>query len=401
MPASYIIDAIRTPVGKFGGSLAPVRADDLAAHVIRALVGRHPELPPDAYDDVIMGCANQAGEDNRNVARMALLLAGLPWSVPGETVNRLCASGMSAAIHAHRAIQTGDGDLFIAGGIEHMTRGPFVLSKASKPFGRDVELHDSSFGWRFINPRMQELYGTDSMGMTAENLVEQFGISREDQDRFAWWSQMKAARARESGRLAEEIAPVEVPRRKAPPLVVEHDEFIRPDTTLEVLAKLRPAFKPDGTVTAGNASGLNDGAAALLIASEAAAAKYDLQPLARIVASGVSGVEPRIMGIGPVYATEKALKKAGLTLDDMDIIEINEAFAAQVLACTRQWGIADDDPRINPNGGAIAIGHPLGMSGARILQTAAIELHKQQKRYALVTMCVGVGQGYATILERV
>ena len=401
MPATFIIDAIRTPVGKFGGSLAPVRADDLAAHVIRALVARHPELPPDAYDDVIMGCANQAGEDNRNVARMALLLAGLPWSVPGETVNRLCASGMSAAIHAHRAIQTGDGELFIAGGIEHMTRGPFVLSKASKPFGRDVELHDSSFGWRFINPRMQELYGTDSMGMTAENLVEKFGISREDQDRFAWWSQRKAARARETGRLAEEIAPVEVPQRKAPPLRVEHDEFIRPDTTLEVLARLRPAFKPDGTVTAGNASGLNDGAAALLIASEAAATRYDLKPLARIVASGVSGVEPRIMGIGPVHATEKALKKAGLTLDDMDIIEINEAFAAQVLACTRQWGIADDDPRINPNGGAIAIGHPLGMSGARILQTAAIELHKQQKRYALVTMCVGVGQGYATILERV
>ncbi len=401
MPATYLIDAIRTPVGKFGGSLAPVRADDLAAHVIRALVARHPELPPDAWDDVIMGCANQAGEDNRNVARMALLLAGLPWSVPGETVNRLCASGMSAAIHAHRAIQTGDGELFIAGGIEHMTRGPFVLSKASKPFGRDVELHDSSFGWRFINPRMQELYGTDSMGMTAENLAEKFGISREDQDRFAWWSQRKAAHARETGRLAEEIAPVEVPRRKAPPLQVEHDEFIRPDTTLEVLAKLRPAFKPDGTVTAGNASGLNDGAAALLIASETAAARYDLKPLARIVASGVSGVEPRIMGIGPVFATEKALKKAGLTLDDMDIIEINEAFAAQVLACTRQWGIADDDPRINPNGGAIAIGHPLGMSGARILQTAAIELHKQQKRYALVTMCVGVGQGYATILERV
>ncbi len=401
MPASYIIDAVRTPVGKFGGSLAAVRADDLAAHVIRELVQRHPELPPQAFDDVIMGCANQAGEDNRNVARMALLLAGLPWSVPGETVNRLCASGMSAVIHAHRAIQSGDGDLFLAGGIEHMTRGPFVLSKASKPFGRDVELHDSSFGWRFINPKMQALYGTDSMGMTAENLVEKFGISREDQDRFACWSQQKASRARQSGRLAQEIAPVPVPQRKAPPAIAAEDEFIKPDTTLEVLARLRPAFKPDGTVTAGNASGLNDGAAVLLVASEAATTRYDLQPLARIVASAVSGVEPRIMGIGPVYATEKALKKAGLTLDDMDLIEINEAFAAQVLACTRQWGLADDDPRINPNGGAIAIGHPLGMTGARILQTAAIELQRQQKRYALVTMCVGVGQGYATILERV
>ncbi len=401
MPDTFIIDAIRTPVGKFGGSLAPIRADDLAAHVIEALLARHPELPGHAFDDVIMGCANQAGEDNRNVARMALLLAGLPWSVPGETVNRLCASGMSSVIHAHRAIQCGDGDLFIAGGVEHMTRAPFVLSKASQPFGRDVQLYDSSFGWRFVNPKMEARYGTDSMGMTAEHLAERFNINRADQDRFAYWSQMKATAAQASGRLAEEITPVEVPQRKAPPLHFDQDEFIKPYTTLEGLAKLRPAFKPDGTVTAGNASGLNDGAAAMLVASAQALKRYGLKPMARIVNSAVAGVEPRIMGIGPVYATEKVLKKAGLTLDDMDIIEINEAFAAQVLACTRQWGLADDDPRINPNGGAIAIGHPLGMSGARILHTAAIELHKQQKQYALVTMCVGVGQGYATILEKV
>ncbi len=404
MPASYIIDAVRTPIGKFGGSLAPVRTDDLAAHVIRELLQRHPDLPPDAIDEVILGCANQAGEDNRNVARMALLLAGLPFSVPGETVNRLCASGMSAVIHAHRAIQTGDGDLFISGGVEHMTRGPFVLSKASKPFGRDVEFHDSSFGWRFVNPKMKALYGTHSMGETAENLVELYAISREDQDRFAYHSQMKAARAQASGRLAKEIVPVSIPRRKAEPLLFEHDEFIKPQTTLEVLATLRPAFKKaeeGGTVTAGNASGLNDGAAAMLVASEAAVQKFGLQPLSRIVASAVVGVEPRIMGIGPVHASRKALQKAALQLDDMDLIEINEAFAAQVLACTRQLGLPDDDPRLNPNGGAIALGHPLGMSGTRILQTAALELHERNKRYALVTMCVGVGQGYATILERV
>ena len=404
MPASYIIDAVRTPIGKFGGSLAPVRTDDLAAHVIRELLQRHPDLPPDAIDEVILGCANQAGEDNRNVARMALLLAGLPFSVPGETVNRLCASGMSAVIHAHRAIQTGDGELFISGGVEHMTRGPFVLSKASKPFGRNVEFHDSSFGWRFVNPKMKELYGTHSMGETAENLVELYGISREDQDRFAYHSQMKAARAQSSGRLAKEIVPVPIPRRKAEPLRFEHDEFIKPQTTLEVLATLRPAFKKaeeGGTVTAGNASGLNDGAAAMLVASEQAARKFELKPLARIVASAVVGVEPRIMGIGPVHASRKALEKAGLRLEDMDLIEINEAFAAQVLACTRQLGIPDDDPRLNSNGGAIALGHPLGMSGTRILQTAALQLHERGKRYALVTMCVGVGQGYATILERV
>ncbi|MCB0623669.1 MAG: acetyl-CoA C-acyltransferase, partial [Saprospiraceae bacterium] len=309
---AYLIDGIRTPVGSFTGALSPVRTDDLAAQVIRALVERHPNIPPEAYDDVILGCANQAGEDNRNIARMALLLAGLPWSVPGETVNRLCASGMSAAIHAHRAIRTGDGDLFIAGGVEHMTRGPWVISKVSAPFGRDAEMHDSSFGWRFVNPKMKELYGTHAMGETAENLADQYGINREDQDRFAHWSQQKAATAQQSGRLAEEIVPVSIPRRKADPLVFEHDEFLKPDTTPEVLAKLRPAFRREGgTVTAGNASGLNDGAAALLIASEEGIKKYGLQPRARFVSSAVVGVEPRIMGIGPVGASRKALAKAG------------------------------------------------------------------------------------------
>ncbi|MCB0570423.1 MAG: 3-oxoadipyl-CoA thiolase [Phaeodactylibacter sp.] len=404
MKDTLIIDAVRTPIGAFAGTLSTIRTDDLAAHVLRALLQRHPEVPPDAYDDVIMGCANQAGEDNRNVARMALLLAGLPFTVPGETVNRLCASGMSAAIHAHRAIQCGDGELFIAGGVENMTRGPWVISKASTPFGRDAEMFDTSFGWRFVNPRMQAVFGADSMGQTAENLAEQFGIDRQSQDRFACWSQQKAASAQQSGRLREEIVPIEIPRRKKTPLIFEQDEFVRPDTTPEALAGLRTAFKPldkGGTVTAGNASGLNDGAAALLLASGDAARKYGLKPLARILSSAVVGVEPRIMGIGPVHASNNALRKAGLAMDDMDIIEINEAFAAQVLACTRQWGLADDDPRINPNGGAIALGHPLGMTGARILYTAALELNKQQKRYALVTMCIGVGQGYAVVAERV
>ena len=403
MRESFIIDAIRTPVGKFQGALSPIRTDDLAALVIRALLERNAAVPLEAYDDVILGCANQAGEDNRNVARMALLVAGLPFTVPGETINRLCASGMSAAIHASRAVRAGDGELFIVGGVEHMTRGPWVISKVSQPFGNDAEMHDSSFGWRFVNSRMRAQYGTDSMGQTAENLVERYGISREDQDRFAYWSQMKAAAARDSGRLAEEIIPVPVPRRKAEPLLIRHDEFIKDFTTLEGLAQLRPAFKPaaqGGTVTAANSSGLNDGAAAMLIASQDAVERYSLRALARIVASSVVGVEPRIMGIGPVYATGKALAKAGLSLRDMGIIEINEAFAAQVLACTRQWGIADDDDRLNPSGGAVAIGHPLGMTGTRLLQTAALELHRQGKRYALVTMCIGVGQGYATILER-
>ncbi len=404
MKEAYIVDAVRTPIGKFTGTLSKVRTDDLAAHVLKALLEKFPDISKEDYDDVIMGCANQAGEDNRNVARMALLLAGIPYSVPGETVNRLCASGMSAAIHASRAIKAGDGDVFIAGGVEHMTRGPWVISKVSRAFGRDAAMYDSSFGWRFVNPKMEAMFGTDSMGQTAENLVERFKISRLDQDQFAYRSQMKAAEAQRSGRLAEEIVAVPIPQRKAEPIPFEQDEFNRPETTMEVLAKLRTAFKKveeGGTVTAGNASGLNDGAAAMLIASEEALKRYGLSPKARIVSSGVVGVEPAIMGIGPVGASEKALKRAGLTLDGMDIIEINEAFAAQVLACTRKMGLADDDPRINPNGGAIALGHPLGMTGARILQTAAIELHKQKKKYALVTMCVGVGQGYATILERV
>ena len=400
---AFIVDGIRTPIARFGGTLSTVRTDDLGAIPIKALVERQSSIPTDAYDDVILGCANQAGEDNRNVARMCLLLAGLPWSVPGETVNRLCSSGMSAIIHANRAIKADDGDLFIAGGVEHMTRGPWVISKVSKPFGRDAQMHDSSFGWRFINSKMKALYGVDGMGQTAENLAEMYQISREDQDQFAYWSQMKAAAAQASGRLAEEIVAVEIPQRKKDPIIFDQDEFIRPGTTLEILGKLRTAFKKQedgGTVTAGNASGLNDGAAAVLVASEKAVGQYQLNPLARIVSSAVVGVEPRIMGIGPVGASQKALAKAGLTLDQMDVIELNEAFAAQSLAVTRNLGLADNDPRINPNGGAIAIGHPLGVSGARILHSAALELHKQNKRYALVTMCVGVGQGYATIIEK-
>lgn len=402
MKNSYIVDAIRTPIGKFTGTLSSIRTDDLAAHPIRALLSKYPGLDIEAIDDVILGCANQAGEDNRNIARMALLLAGVPFSVPGETVNRLCSSGMSAAIHAYRAIQAGEGDLFITGGVEHMTRGPWVISKVSRPFGRDAQMHDSSFGWRFINPQMKALYGTDPMGGTAENLVEKFGLNREDQDKFAYWSQQKASLAQKSGRLAKEIAPIEIPQRKAAPILFAEDEFIRPTTSMEGLAKLRAVFKKEGgSVTAGNASGLNDGAAAMLIASDEGLKKHSLQPLARIVASGVAGVEPRIMGIGPVKASELALKRAGLSLKDMDIIEVNEAFSAQVLACTRTWKIEDNDPRINPNGGAIAIGHPLGMTGARILHTAALELKQRNLRYALVALCVGVGQGYATILERI
>lgn len=399
---TFIVDAIRTPFGSFTGSLSPIRTDDLGAIPIKALVERYPNIPLDAYEDVIMGCANQAGEDNRNVARMCALLAGLPWSVPGETINRLCSSGMSAVIHANRAIKAGDGDLFIAGGVEHMTRGPFVISKVSRAFGRDAQMHDSSFGWRFVNPKMKSLYGVDGMGVTAENLAELYNISREDQDQFAYWSQMKAAAAQASGRLAKEIIAVEIPQRKKDPILFSEDEFIKGNTSLEVLAKLRTAFKKEGgTVTAGNASGLNDGAAAMMVASEDAVKQYDLKPLARIVSSGVVGVEPRIMGIGPVGASKKALAKASLDTKDMGILELNEAFSAQVLACSRALGIADNDPRINPNGGAIAIGHPLGVSGTRILHTAALELHERNEQYALVAMCVGVGQGYATIIERV
>lgn len=401
MRDAFICDAVRTPVGRYGGALAQVRADDLAAEPLKALMARHPGVDWSAVDDLIFGCANQAGEDNRNVARMALLLAGIPISVPGETINCLCASGMSASVAAARAAHTGEGDIFISGGMEHMTRGPWVISKTSTPFGRDAQMFDSSFGWRFINPKMKELYGVDAMGETAENLAEMYSISRDDQDKFALWSQQKAAQAQASGRLAQEISPVNIPQKKGDAIVFDKDEFARASTTMEGLAKLKPAFKKDGSVTAGNASGLNDGAAALLIASEAGLKKGNLTPKARIVSSAVVGVEPRIMGIGPVKASELALKRAGLTLDQMDILELNEAFAAQVLACTRNMGLQDNDPRVNINGGAIALGHPLGMSGARLLQTASIQLQLTGKKYALCTMCIGVGQGYAVVLERV
>ena len=397
----FIVDGIRTAIGNFGGTLSSVRTDDLGAHVIRALMKRNEGFDPELIEDVIFGCANQAGEDNRNVARMAGLLAGLPYSVGGETVNRLCASGMASTINATRAIKDGAGDIYITGGVENMTRGPWVMSKVSKPYGRDAELFDSSFGWRFINPKMREMYGTDAMGGTAENLVEKYGIDRQSQDTFALWSQLKAAKAQESGRLAEEIVSVSIPQRKKEPIIFENDEFIRKNSTMEGLEKLRPAFKTEGgSVTAGNSSGLNDGAVALLLASGQAIKEHNMKPLARIVGAAIAGVEPRIMGIGPVYASQKVLERAGLSLGQMEVLEFNEAFAAQVLACTRKMGLDDNDERINPNGGAIALGHPLGMTGGRILQTAAIELQKTNKRYALVSMCIGVGQGYATILER-
>jgi 3-oxoadipyl-CoA thiolase len=402
MENAFIIDGVRTPIGNFGGTLAAIRTDDLAALVLKELMKRNPNVDASLIDDIILGCANQAGEDNRNVARMAGLLAGLPPTVPGETVNRLCASGLSAAMAAARNIMTGEAHFMIAGGVENMTRGPWVISKAGSAFGRDQQMYDSSFGWRFINPKMQELYGSHGMGETAENLAERDSISREDQDKFALWSQQKAAAAQKNGRFAKEIVPVQIPQRKGDPKIFDQDEFLRPDSTLEGLAKLKGAFKKEnGTVTAGNASGLNDGAAAILLASGAAVTKYGLKPKARIVSSGSAGVEPRIMGIGPVEAANKALRNAGLTMKDMDLIELNEAFAAQVLACTRAWGISDNDPRLNPNGGAIALGHPLGMSGARLLNTAAIQLQETNKRYALVTMCIGVGQGYAVVLERI
>ncbi len=399
MQDTFIIDGLRTAIGSFKGSLSSVRTDDLAAHVIATLIQRHPDLDPAVIDDVIIGCANQAGEDNRNVARMALLLAGLPYTVPGETVNRLCASGMSAVIHAHRAVQSGDGDLFIAGGVENMTRGPWVISKSDQPFGSNIEMHDSSFGWRFVNPRMKAQYGTEAMGETAENLAEMYKISREDQDLFAFHSQQKASGSADfrSG----EIAPLSVERKKQDPHIIDTDEFIKSQTTTSGLAALRPAFREGGTVTAGNSSGLNDGAAAILIASDFSVRQHHLKPIARIISSAVVGVEPRIMGIGPVGASQRALKKAGLSLDDMDIIEINEAFAAQVLACTRALGIEDDDTRLNIHGGAIALGHPLGMSGARLILTAARSLQLLNRKYALVTMCIGVGQGYAVVLEKV
>ena len=399
---SFIIDAIRTPVGSFGGSLSPIRTDDLAALPIIELLKRNPLVPQEKIDDVILGCHNQAGEDNRNVARMALLLAGLPYTVPGETVNRLCASGMSAVVHASRAIQAGDGHLFIAGGVEHMTRGPWVISKTSKPFGNDAQMFDSSFGWRFVNPKMKEMYGIDAMGVTAENLAEQYGISREDQDLFAYNSQRKASVAQQKGVLAAEIIAVEIRDKKGNTSIFKDDEFIKSNSTFEGLAKLKPAFKKEGgTVTAGNSSGLNDGAAAMLIASENAVSKYQLIPKAKIISSAVVGVEPRIMGIGPVGASKLALQKAGLTLDQIDVLEFNEAFAAQCLAVTRNLQLADDDIRINPNGGAIALGHPLGMSGTRIIQAAVNELIRTKKKYALASMCIGVGMGYAVVIENV
>lgn len=395
---AYIVDGVRTPIGNFGGTLAPIRTDDLAALPLIELMDRQSGLDPSAISDVLMGCANQAGEDNRNVARMAALLAGLPTSVPGETINRLCASGMAAGAHAARMLHAGDGDVAIVGGVEHMTRGPWVLSKASKPFGRDSQLFDSSFGWRFVNPKMEAQYGSEGMGQTAENLVDLHGISREDQDAFACWSHQKAAASKEWRQ--EEIVSVAIPRRKQDDLIFDDDEFIRPGTTREALSKLRPAFRKDGgSVTAGNSSGLNDGACALLYASEAGMRSHGLQPLTEVLSTAVVGVDPSIMGIGPVKASMLALDRAGLSMDDMELIELNEAFAAQALACTRSWGLQDDDARINPLGGAISLGHPLGMTGARLLLTASRQLVRSRKKYALVTLCIGVGQGYATVLK--
>jgi acetyl-CoA acyltransferase len=401
MRDAYIVGGVRTPIGSFGGALCDVRADDLAAHAIARLMERYPQVDRGEITDVILGCANQAGEDNRNVARMASLLAGLPSSVPGETVNRLCASGMSAVAAAARAVRLGEGDLYVAGGVESMTRAPYVMSKASQPFARDVQIFDTSIGWRFVNPRMRERYGVDSMGETAENVAEQLGIGRHEQDVFACRSQQKAAAAQACGRFAREIVPVEIPQRRGDPKLVDRDEFVRPNTTMEALAKLKPAFRDGGSVTAGNSSGINDGASALLVASEEALRKYNLTPMARIVASAVAGVEPRLMGLGPVPSSRKALVQAGIALDEVDVIELNEAFAAQVLGCLRELGLPDDEPRLNPNGGAIALGHPLGMSGARLLLTASHELQATGGRYALATMCVGVGQGMTTVLERV
>ena len=397
---AYIVNGVRTAIGNFGGTLSTVRTDDLATLVLKELMLKNPSVNWELVADVIMGCANQAGEDNRNVARMASLMAGLPITVPGQTINRLCASGMAAVADAGRYIQLGDADLMIAAGVENMTRGPLVMSKAGSAFGRDQQLFDSSFGWRFINPKLKEQYGVDAMGETAENVADLFKISRNDQDAFALWSQQKASRAMASGRLQQEIIPVEIPQKKGEALIFNKDEFIKPTTTLEGLQKLKPSFRKDGTVTAGNASGLNDGAAALLLASEKGLKEFQLKPLARIVSSAVVGVEPKLMGLGPIEAANAALKKAGLTWNDISIIELNEAFAAQALGCTRSWKLDDNDSRINPNGGAIALGHPLGMSGARIINSAAIELQNQNKQYALATMCIGVGQGYAVIIEK-
>ncbi|HRP01975.1 MAG TPA: 3-oxoadipyl-CoA thiolase [Candidatus Kapabacteria bacterium] len=401
MNSTYIIDGIRTGIGKYGGTLSSVRPDDMAALTIREIIQRNSSIDPSRIDEVILGCANQAGEDNRNIARMSLLLAGLPHTVPGETVNRLCASGMSAIISASRSIIANDAELVIAGGVESMSRSPFVLSKNDQAFGREAHIFDTSIGWRFVNPKMDQMYGTDSMGNTAENVAEMYNIDRQSQDEFAYRSQLKANEASKSNKMKREIIDVQIQQRKGAPIIFNNDEFIRADTNIDTLSKLKPAFKQGGTVTAGNSSGINDGAAALLIGSENAMKEFNLAPMVRIVSSAVVGVEPRIMGIGPVEASKKAIKKAGLTLNDIDVIELNEAFAAQSLACIRELGLEDFDDRINPNGGAIALGHPLGMSGARIILSAAYELIEKNKRYALATMCIGVGQGYATIIENV
>ena len=398
MNEAFICDAIRTPVGRYGGALASIRADDLAVLPIQALMERNKSVDWAAVDDVIFGCANQAGEDNRNVARMAALLSGLPQSVSGFTVNRLCGSGMEAVACAARAIFAGEADLLIAGGVESMSRAPFVMPKATEAFARQTEHYDTTIGWRFVNPRMQKRYGADSMPETAENVAARFSISRQDQDVFSFWSQQKAAAAQADGRLSEEIIPVTIPQRKGDPVIVSKDEHPRA-TSLEKLSQLKPIVRPQGTVTAGNASGINDGAAALLVASQAAVTKYGLTPRARILGSAAAGVEPAIMGFGPVPATRKLLKRLGLTLDDMALIELNEAFAAQALACSRELGLADNDPRLNPQGGAIALGHPLGMSGARLPTTATHQLGRTNARYALCAMCIGVGQGIAVVLE--
>ena len=395
----YICDAVRTPVGRYGGSLAPVRADDLAAIPLKALMERNPGLDPLAIDDVVLGCANQSGEDNRNVARMATLLAGLPHEVPGVTVNRLCSSGLNAVGIAANAIVAGEAEMMLAGGVESMSRAPFVIGKANGPFDRSPKMEDTTMGWRFVNRKLDAMYGTETMPKTAENLAEEFGVSREDQDRFAMWSQEKAAAAIADGRMAEEIVAVEVPRRKQDPLIADTDEHPRL-SSLEKLATLRTLF-PEGTITAGNASGINDGAAALLLASEAAVKEQGLTPLVRVAGTAYAGVPPRIMGLGPVPATQKLLKRLGLGLDDIDIIELNEAFAAQALTCSREFGLADDDPRINPQGGAIALGHPLGASGARLAVTAIRQLMRGDGNRALCTMCVGVGQGIAAVFEKV
>jgi 3-oxoadipyl-CoA thiolase len=399
MPEAYLVDGVRTPVGRYAGALAPVRPDDLAAHVVRALLARHPQVDPAAVDDVVLGCANQAGEDNRNVARMALLLAGLPPEVPGTTVNRLCASGADAVATAARAVRSGEADLVVAGGVESMSRAPFVMGKAETAFARAPELHDSTLGWRFVNPALEERYGIDSMGETAENVAAEHGVSREDQDAFALRSQERAAAAQDTGLFAEEIVPVPVPQRRGEPLVVDRDEHPR-KTTLEALARLRPAFREGGTVTAGNSSGINDGAAALLVASPRAVERHGLTPLARVTGAAAAGVEPRVMGVGPVPATRRLLDRAGLTIADVDLVELNEAFAAQVLAVLRALGLPDDAGHVNRHGGGIALGHPLGMSGARLTLTAARQLHRGDGERALVTMCVGVGQGFSLLLER-